>query len=127
MCEYGFEENQDFIPILKESTGGRPSVNHALKIDMAKEISMLQRNEKGKEARQYFIKCEKQLKSINPFDGISAELQAILMQDKKLKAIADGVTLVESRVEKLENTMTIRACEEVIKVYLILTRTITID
>ena len=63
MMEYGFTEGNDFISILGESTGGRPSEDHALKIDMAKEISMIQRNEKGKEARQYFIAVEKEYNS----------------------------------------------------------------
>ncbi|HIT87276.1 MAG TPA: antA/AntB antirepressor family protein, partial [Candidatus Coprocola pullicola] len=59
MCEYGFTEEIDFIPFLEESTGGRPSQDHQLTIDMAKEICMLQRTEKGKQARQYFIALEK--------------------------------------------------------------------
>ena len=59
MCEYDFIENIDFIPFLEESTGGRPSQDHQLTIDMAKEICMLQRSEKGKIARQYFIQLEK--------------------------------------------------------------------
>lgn len=61
MAEYGFTENVDFIGFEQKSSklGGRPSVDHALKIDMAKEISMIQRNEKGKQARQYFIEVEK--------------------------------------------------------------------
>ena len=63
MTEYGFSEGTDFITILLESTGGRPSEGHALKLDMAKEISMIQRNEKGKEARQYFIAIEKEYNS----------------------------------------------------------------
>jgi len=58
MCEYGFTEGKDFLPILEESTGGRPSTDHSLKIHMAKELCMLQRTEKGKECREYFIKCE---------------------------------------------------------------------
>lgn len=58
MCEYGFTENEDFWTNLSESTGGRPSTDHQLTIPMAKEICMLQRNEKGKEFRQYFIKVE---------------------------------------------------------------------
>lgn len=64
MAEYGFTENVDFIGFEQKSSklGGRPSVDHALKIDMAKEISMIQRNEKGKQARQYFIEVEKELK-----------------------------------------------------------------
>jgi len=59
MCGYGFSDGADFIPFLEESTGGRPSVNHQLTVEMAKEVSMLQRNEKGKQARQYFIQLEK--------------------------------------------------------------------
>ena len=59
MCEYGFSEGQDFSPFLTESTGGRPAQDAQLTIDMAKEICMIQRNEKGKQARQYFIQLEK--------------------------------------------------------------------
>lgn len=61
MCEYGFSEGNDFYSILsKTNENGRPQTNHALTVDMAKEICMLQRNEKGKQARQYFIELEKQ-------------------------------------------------------------------
>lgn len=63
MCEYGFEENKDFRSILSKSTGGRPSTDYEITLDMAKEISMLQRNEKGKQARQYFIELEKKWNS----------------------------------------------------------------
>ncbi len=60
MCEYGFSEGTDFYSILsKTNVTGRPSYDHALTIDMAKELCMLQRNEKGKQARQYFITLEK--------------------------------------------------------------------
>lgn len=59
MCEYGFTEGIDFCSFLSESTGGRPARNHQLTIEMAKEICMLQRNEKGRQARQYFINLEK--------------------------------------------------------------------
>lgn len=58
MCEYGFNEKKDFWTFLFESTGGRPSTDHQLTISMAKEICMLQRNEKGKQFRQYFIEVE---------------------------------------------------------------------
>ena len=59
MCEYGFTEGQDFCSFLSESNGGRPAHDASLTIDMAKEICMLQRNEKGKQARQYFLQLEK--------------------------------------------------------------------
>ncbi len=63
MCEYGFQEGIDFCSILSESTGGRPSINHAIKLDMAKEIAMIQRSEEGKKVRQYFIQVEKDFNS----------------------------------------------------------------
>ena len=61
MCEYGFSEDIDFYSILSKTQeyGGRPSVEHQLTIPMAKEICMIQRTEKGKMARQYFISLEK--------------------------------------------------------------------
>ena len=61
MIEYGFEEKKDFWSFLAESSGGRPSKEYALTLDMAKEICMLQRSEIGKKFRKYFIKCEKAL------------------------------------------------------------------
>lgn len=48
MVDYGFTEGEDFIPFLEESTGGRPQQDYHMKLDMAKEISMIQRTEKGK-------------------------------------------------------------------------------
>ena len=58
MCEYGFLEGKDFCPILSKSSGGRPATDHAISIPMAKEICMLQRTDKGKQCRAYFISCE---------------------------------------------------------------------
>lgn len=63
MCEYGFTEGDDFCSILSESTGGRPATNHLVSIDMAKELCMIQRTERGKQARQYFIQVEKDYNS----------------------------------------------------------------
>lgn len=59
MCDYGFEEGSDFYSILsKTPEGGRPQQNHQLTISMAKELCMLQRTQRGKECREYFIKVE---------------------------------------------------------------------
>lgn len=63
MCEYGFESQKDFTTFLSESTGGRPSQDAQITVDMAKEIAMLQRTEKGKEVRKYFIQIEKEWNS----------------------------------------------------------------
>ena len=65
MAEYGFTEGTDFCSILSKTSelGGRPSADHQITLDMAKEISMIQRTDKGKQARQYFIAVEKQAKA----------------------------------------------------------------
>lgn len=63
MCEYGFTDGADFQTFLSESTGGRPATDAQITIDMAKEICMLQRNERGKQARQYFLQLERECNS----------------------------------------------------------------
>lgn len=60
MCEYGFTENIDYLSFSKNLENGGRTKDHQLTIEMAKEICMLQRNEKGKQARQYFLELEKQ-------------------------------------------------------------------
>ena len=63
MCEYGFEVNIDFkthFPKMEsESHGGQNMIDHEISIDMAKQICMIQRTDKGKQYRQYFIDLEK--------------------------------------------------------------------
>lgn len=63
MKEYGFERDIDFIEVSQKrlTSHGREHdmIDHHIKLDMAKEIAMLQRNEKGKQARQYFLQLEK--------------------------------------------------------------------
>lgn len=61
-------ENQDFEVFqnfMKNPNGGRPLTEYALTIDSAKEISMMEGNEKGKQTRRYFINCEQRLKDIS--------------------------------------------------------------
>ncbi|EOV7248369.1 antA/AntB antirepressor family protein, partial [Campylobacter coli] len=60
---YNFIENQDYI-IELVYTKGRPRKEYYVTLDMAKELCMVENNEKGRQARRYFIECEKRLKNI---------------------------------------------------------------
>lgn len=59
--EYGFEEGFDYTIFKGNSTESmpRPRIEYILKIDMAKELAMMSKVEKGRQARKYFIECEK--------------------------------------------------------------------
>lgn len=107
MVEYGFEEEIDFIRVAqKRATNNLKNpvttvIDHAISIDMAKEISMIQRTEKGKIARQYFINCEKKLKEVKKLSPMELmELQFIALKEQKEK-----IAQVENRVDKLEEDM----------------------
>lgn len=106
--KYGFEEGEDFTTFLGKSNGGRPTKEYAIKIDMAKELSMLQNNEKGKQARKYFIECEKKLKELPVMSEMEMISKIASSQHETLKR----VETVESSVQKLENTMTIDSAKQ---------------
>lgn len=93
MCEYGFTENQDYSVMdifVHHSQGGSQSKKDAaLTIDMAKEICMIQRNEKGKQARRYFLQLEKEW---NSPEKVMA--RALRIADAKIKGLeADKAAL----------------------------------
>ncbi|MBU2762355.1 antA/AntB antirepressor family protein [Acidithiobacillus caldus] len=64
IAQYGFIENHDFIgfsEVSEKPKGGRPSKDYLLTLDMAKELAMVERTERGRQARRYFIACEREL------------------------------------------------------------------
>ncbi len=99
MCEYGFEEGVDFCSFLSETSeqGGRPAKDAQLTIEMAKEICMLQRNQRGKVARQYFIQLEKDW---NSSEKVMA--RALKIADEKIVFLNQKNLLLEQQIAEYE-------------------------
>lgn len=102
MVEYGFEDGIDYLSITEEVGAQKRArtyeqVNHILKLDMAKEIAMIQRSEKGKIARQYFLQIEKDWNS--PEKVIA---RALIMANKKLELKDSVIKLQEKQIEELK-------------------------
>lgn len=97
MVEYGFIAGQDFSTKMSETSpaGGRPRIDHIVSLDMAKEISMIQRSEKGKQARQYFIECERRAKE-------PAELSPEELMARAIKVADSTIKELEARTRELE-------------------------
>ena len=88
MLDYGFEEGIDYTPYqMVHPSNLQEITDYVLKIDMAKEISMVSKLEKGKIARKYFIECEKRLKEVVskqlPQDYISALKALVEAEEQK--------------------------------------------
>lgn len=98
MAAYGFEENVDYASFLNFRNGGR-SIEHAISLDMAKHIAMIQRTPQGMEIRQKLIDLEKNV-AVNQFAGASKELQAIFVLDNRSMQH-------EKRISALETNMTV--------------------
>ena len=111
MCEYGFDENHDYAVTDKNvhnSNGGKQNiVDHILTLDMAKELCMLTRNGKGKQARQYFLEVEREWNTpekvmaralkiannqLNQYKTIATEQQKQLEAAKPKVIFADAVS-----------------------------------
>ena len=89
--DYGFLENQDFLIVTEKKvtmtdTGEKVSLlkDHYITLDMAKELAMVERNDKGREARKYFIECS------NKADKILQTMSHLEYQPKTPYLFLDG-------------------------------------
>ena len=104
MTEYGFVENTDFTRVTQKcpTPGGVQNItDHAMTLDMAKEISMIQRTEKGKQARLYFIDVENQYKAIQKrLPNTREAIQQLLLQG--VEEVNQRVDIMEERLSNVE-------------------------
>lgn len=83
---------QSFSQKNEKPNGGRPIIEYIIKLDAAKEMAMLERNEKGKQVRRYFIQVEKKYKEqatrpLSALDQLRLQSQAIMEVDEKVEAV----------------------------------------
>lgn len=101
MFEYGFTENQDYTLVKIGERYAYNKIDYALTIDCSKEIAMLQRTPRGKEVRNYFIACERQLKQTAVQKPIALE-EMMIYQLQQAMEIKNRQSLLESNIKQLE-------------------------
>ena len=105
ISEYDFIVNQDFVRFHKKMKANNATmIEYHITLDMAKELSMVERNEKGKQARKYFIECEKKLTQPKPMTQI--ELIAVIAnqmaeQERKSLELDNRLQVVEQKQQQL--------------------------
>lgn len=105
--QYGFVENQDYTSVKSFTVVGngaeKPVDDYALTLDCAKEISMIQRNEKGKIARQYFIEVERKYRESanNSFKVPSTFREALLLAAEQQEKIEEQERLLKKQEPKV--------------------------
>ena len=116
MCEYGFEEGKDYSSFLtnrSDGKAGKPKIDHEMTIGMAKEISMIQRNERGKQARLYFIECErrlqeqqqKQQKQLTAADMFLQNAKLMKEHELQLAKLTEETQLIKDTQKKQQSTL----------------------
>ena len=121
MTEYGFVENTDFTRVTQKcpTPGGVQNISdHAMTLEMAKEISMIQRTDKGKQARLYFIEVEKQYKldtsSLSPeLQFMNSVVQSLAKQEMATKQLSNKLDNI-TEIVALNTTDWRRDCRALI-------------
>ena len=107
--KYGFIENEDFTfhKFMERKTWKH---DYIISLDMAKELSMIENNDKGKEARKYFIQCEKELQEIK-LNNIKSITMIFTHRDKLkltkqvLYPILDGMGVLKNKRAKVHDML----------------------
>lgn len=110
MAEYGFSQEIDYREVMdkivQNPKGGRPSTDYEITLDMAKEIAMIQRSDKGKEVRQYFLELERRWNSPEAVMNRALEysrkqVKALMEENKELKPKALFADVVSASDESI--------------------------
>lgn len=101
-------ENEDFEAAQICAPSGQTKKDHIIKLDTAKEMAMLERNEKGKQVRRYFIRVEKKYKAVSlATQELSPQLQVMINLEIEQKRQAEKLEHVEERIESIREVVAI--------------------
>lgn len=101
-------ENEDFQAAEFSAPSGQTKKDHIIKLDAAKEMAMLERNEKGKQVRRYFIRVEKKYKAASlATQELSPQLQVMINLEIEQKRQAEKLEHVEERIESIREVVAI--------------------
>lgn len=101
-------ENEDFEAAQICAPSGQTKKDHIIKLDAAKEMAMLERNEKGKQVRRYFIRVEKKYKAASlATQELSPQLQVMINLEIEQKRQAEKLEYVEERIESIREVVAI--------------------
>lgn len=95
--KYDFAEGVDYVTFSESSEKGRPRTEYHLALDIAREIAMVEDNEKGKQARRYFIECERELLAHLAAPVLAAPVQPLIP-----KTYSEALRLAASQAEIIE-------------------------
>lgn len=102
-------ENEDFQTFSKNLEKGRPAVDYIIKLDTAKEMAMLERNEKGKQVRRYFIQIEKKYKNVQlATQNLSPQLQLLINLELKQKEQDAKIEQLDTKVDSIKEVVALR-------------------
>lgn len=113
-------ENEDFQIFAKNLAKGRPAQDHIIKLDTAKEMAMLERNEKGKQVRRYFITVEEKYnQGIVDRSQLSPQMQMFYViadgqarMELEQKRQAEQISQIEENQKAISNAMQGRTEED---------------
>jgi phage anti-repressor protein len=101
-------EKEDFDTLTKNLVNGGTQKEYIIKLDTAKEMAMLERNEKGKQVRRYFIRVEKKYKAASlATQELSPQLQVMINLEIEQKRQAEKLEHVEERIESIREVVAI--------------------
>lgn len=98
MAEYGFVENEDYVGLsqkCEKPSGGRPSVDHQMTIEMAKQICMIQRTDAGRRYREYFLEIERKWN-----DPQTVMARSLIYANKQLEILSGQLEEANAQIEE---------------------------